>query len=238
VGGLLRYLVTLAALATSVALLMAGLVAIDGRASRLAVEAEASELAGAPFHREPGKDVVVITGSSTVRLWHSSDRAFPQAQVVNTGFGGSTMEELRRHYDGLIARFDPDEVYIGSGDNDLADGRSVAAVRDDTAAILASIRRDVPQATVAIIAAKPSVQRWYLRDRYEQLNGAFADLAAQDDRVVFVDVWTELLNADGRIRPELYASDGLHLNRLGYQIYAAAIAGTEQHTGTAADSTA
>lgn len=227
-AGPLRFTGALAALTTIVALLMAGLVALDGRPSRLAVAAEASALAAAPFHREPGREVVVITGSSTVRLWHDSDHTFPSAQVVNTGFGGSTMAELRRYYDGLIARFAPNEVFIGSGDNDLAAGRSVAAVRADTAAILASIRRDLPQARVAIIAAKPSVQRWYLRDRYEQLNAAFADLAEQDDRVAYVDVWSELLDADGLVRPELYASDGLHLNTYGYRIYAAAIADADR----------
>ncbi len=222
--GLLQYLAALAALSTAVSMLMLGAVAVAGRPSVAAVEAEAAALAAAPFERLPGRDVVVITGSSTVRFWRTSAGAFPDAQVVNTGFGGSTMEQLRRHYGGLIARFAPDRVYIGSGDNDLVAGRAVAEVVADTEALLAALLRDRPTAEVALIAAKPSLQRWFLRDRYEALNGAFARIAERDDRITFVDVWNELLDPRGWIRPELYASDGLHLNRNGYRIYADAIA--------------
>jgi lysophospholipase L1-like esterase len=222
--GLLQYLAIVVVLTSAVSLLMAGAVVVAARPSTAAVEAEAAALAAAPFEREAGKDVVVITGSSTVRFWRSSGSVFPEAQVVNTGFGGSTMAQLRRHYDGLIARFGPDRVFIGSGDNDLAAGRSVSAVLADTAALLAALHRDRPSADVALIAAKPSVQRWYLREHYRALNNGFARLAQADDRIAFVDVWNELLDAGGRVRPELYASDGLHLNRSGYRIYAAAIA--------------
>jgi lysophospholipase L1-like esterase len=222
--GLLHYLATVAALATAVSLLMAGTVIVAARPSTAAVEAQAAALAARPFHREPGKDVVVITGSSTVRFWRSTDGAFPDAQVVNTGFGGSTMEQLRRHYEGLIARFAPDRIYIGSGDNDLAKGRGVAAVLADTGALLDAVHRDRPDAEVALIAAKPSIQRWSLRGDYRALNDGFARLARADERITFVDVWSELLGPAGQVRPELYASDGLHLNRTGYRIYAAAIA--------------
>lgn len=234
-GGQPRHLAALGLLTAAVVLVMAGFAALDGRPSHLAVEAEAAALAAAPFTPAAEKDVVVITGSSTVRFWHSSSRAFPESQVVNTGFGGSTMEQLRRHYDGLIARFQPDGIYIGSGDNDLAAGRSVAEVHADAAHLIDAIERDLPDATVALIAAKPSLQRWHLRDRYQQLNTAFGDLAAEHERVVFVDVWTELLNADGRVRPELYASDGLHLNPRGYRIYAAAVADAGADLGQSID---
>lgn len=222
--GLLHYLAAVAALAAAVSLLMAGTVIVAARPSTAAVEAEAAALAAQPFQREPGKDVIVITGSSTVRFWRSSDGAFPDAQVVNTGFGGSTMEQLRRHYGGLIARFSPDRVYIGSGDNDLAAGRSVAEVLADTRALLDAVRRDCPDTDIALIAAKPSMQRWSLRGDYRALNDGFARLAGTDERIAYVDVWSELLGPTGKVRPELYASDGLHLNRSGYRIYAEAIA--------------
>ncbi len=218
----LRFLAAVTALLAGAALICGASTVVAGRGGGVA--AEAAALSAEPFVREPGAEVVVITGSSTVRLWDSSDTAFPDAQVVNTGFGGSTMDQLLAHYPGLIGRFAPDQVYIGSGDNDVARGRAPAEVIADTERLLAAIARDHPGTTVAIIAAKPSLQRWFLRDRYESLNEQFAALAADDPNVAFVDVWKELLDADGRVRPELYAGDGLHLNSRGYRIYSAAIA--------------
>ena len=181
-------------------------------------------LAAQPFQRDPGKPVVVVTGSSTVRFWRSHDRTFPDAQVVNTGFGGSTMDLLAEQYDGLIRRFEPDQVYIGSGDNDLAWGRSTADIVADTAWLLDRITADRPGTTVAIVAAKPSLQRWHLRDRYQALNAEFRAMAAQRPNVRYVDVWHGLLDERGRVRPELYAADGLHLNRQGYRLYADTLA--------------
>lgn len=212
------------ALAVGVALLIAGTMALIPRTSNAAVEAEAAALAAEPFEREPGREVVVITGSSTVRFWRSTQEAFPDAQVVNNGFGGSTMAQLRRHSEGLVTRFEPDRVYIGSGDNDLAQGRSVAAILADTEALLASLRRANPAVEVALIAAKPSLSRWHLHRDYRELNAGFAQLALADDSTAFVDVWNELLDPRGGVRPELYASDGLHLNANGYRIYTATLA--------------
>lgn len=187
------------------------------------LDAEAESLAAQPFARQLGKPVIVVTGSSTVRLWRNSAKAFPDAQVVNTGFGGSTMDSLARHYDGLIGRYSPDLVFIGSGDNDLASGRTSGEVIADTTAILDRIRSDAPDTQVAIVAAKPSIKRWHLRERYEQLNEQFLDLARQREGVVFVDVWHRLLDRDGQVRPDLYVADGLHLNSRGYRIYSAAL---------------
>ena len=192
-------------------------------ARRASLEAEAQQLSEAPFTREGSKPVIVVTGSSTVRLWHSSAATFPEAQVVNTGFGGSTMDSLASHYEGLIGRFEPDQVFIGSGDNDLARGRTQREVLVDTVSILDRIAEQLPGTSVAIIAAKPSVDRWYLRTEYEKLNAGFQELAAHRSDVEFVDVWHPLLDADGQVRPELYGSDGLHLNANGYRIYAAAL---------------
>ena len=201
------------------ALAVAGVSAVDDAIARSALRAEATALAAQPFERDPTSPVVVITGSSTVRYWRSHDRAFPGAQVVNTGFGGSTMDLLAEQYHGLIGRFSADQVFIGSGDNDLAQGRSIADIVADTAWLLERVATDTPEAAVAIVAAKPSLQRWHLRDRYEALNAEFRALAEERKHVRYVDVWHHLLDEGGRPRPELYAADGLHLNRQGYRVY-------------------
>lgn len=216
-------------LALGVALLLSGFAEVQSHIQRRNLGAEVQHLASKPFDPEPGKPVIVVTGSSTVRLWPGSAEAFPDAEVVNTGFGGSTMAALEEHYADLIGRYEPQQIFIGSGDNDLALGRSAEEVSADTEGLLQLIRTDLPGAQVAIIAAKPSVRRWYLRDRYQELNARFQELADAHPGVVYVDVWNRLLDPTGWIRPELYADDGLHLNRKGYRIYAAALGSANKH---------
>lgn len=222
-------------LCCAIVLALAAAAVVQRSSTQSALDAEAARLAAAPFTREPDKPLIVVTGSSTVRLWRSSAQAFPDAQVVNTGFGGSTMDALSAHYDGLIGRYAPDQVFIGSGDNDLALGRSPERVIADTTALLDRIHTQLPGTKVAIVAAKPSVDRWYLRDRYERLNAQFLALAVQRDDVAFVDVWHRLVDTDGHVRPELYIADGIHLNREGYRIYTEALSAAQDLPGASTD---
>jgi len=218
-----RFVGLLVALSCAVALLLGGLAKVDRHLYDQRMDREAQLIGAQPFYRDSSRSLVVVTGSSTVRLWTDSAAAFPSAQVVNTGFGGSTMDELADHYQDLIGRYHPDEVYIASGDNDLAFGRSRDDILADADRLLTNIATELPNAQVAIVAAKPSLKRWYLRDNYRELNQGLRRLATSRNNVVFVDIWTLLLDHNGRVRPELYADDGLHLNDRGYRIYAAAL---------------
>ena len=188
---------------------------------RSALAREVQQITSRHFEREPDKPLIVLTGSSSVRLWRDAQRSFPDAQVVNTGFGGSTMAGLVEHYAALIRRYSPDQVYIGSGDNDLASGSTPQQIQLQTEQLLARIHADLPEADVVLIAAKPSLTRWHLREKYSDLNGRYQQLAAADPRVEYADVWSALVDEDGDIQPDLYARDGLHLNSRGYVLYSA-----------------
>ena len=49
-------------------------------------------------------DLVLFTGSSSVRMWTDVQKDFPDLRVVNTGFGGSHMSDLLFYADTLILR--------------------------------------------------------------------------------------------------------------------------------------
>ncbi|HEU4428509.1 MAG TPA: hypothetical protein VFT98_07125, partial [Myxococcota bacterium] len=44
----------------------------------------------------PPDGVVVFTGSSSIALWKDLGKYFPKHQVLNRGFGGSTLPDARR----------------------------------------------------------------------------------------------------------------------------------------------
>ena len=177
------------------------------------------------FQRNADTPVLVFTGSSSIRLWDDIEQAFPGYQVVNSGFGGSTMEDLLQHQGPLIRRFEPDTVYIHSGDNDLAWGRNPDSVLRTAVTLVDGIARDLPDTEVVFIAAKPSLRRWHLRAHYEQLNASLAELAAERDEVSFIDVWQPMLDpVTGEPRREFYVADGLHMSSQGYAVWTGAIA--------------
>ena len=42
----------------------------------------------------PDTNLILFTGSSSIRLWPNLPQSFPQFNVLNTGFGGSQMSDL------------------------------------------------------------------------------------------------------------------------------------------------
>jgi lysophospholipase L1-like esterase len=163
------------------------------------------------------KKLVVFTGSSSIRMWSDIASRFPNQNIINTGFGGSTMSEMFYYSQELIVDYKPEKIFIYEGDNDLATGKSQQQIIHDAEKVLNYIRGQLPK--VYFISPKPSVRRWELKEKYESLNGQLQAWANAKKNVYFVDVWTPMLNEQGQVRPELYLEDNLHMNQQGYDIW-------------------
>jgi lysophospholipase L1-like esterase len=167
---------------------------------------------------------VLFIGSSSIRLWNTLAEDFPGVDVINRGFGGSEIADSTDLAHRIVVPYRPRMIVLYAGDNDLASRRTPRQVRDDFAAFVARVRRDLPQVRIAFIAIKPSLARAHLLDRMREANALVRDYAAEQQGVVFIDVFTPMMTRDGNVRPELFVEDGLHLNREGYDLWKAVIA--------------
>ena len=111
-------------------------------------------------------------------------------------------------------------IFIYEGDNDLAGGRKpdeIVALADSIVLLIRSkLSKKVP---VYFISAKPSLARWSLKETYLAFNQKMKDWAATQKNVKIIDVWTPMLDANGEVRKDLFLSDGLHMNKNGYDIW-------------------
>ena len=69
--------------------------------------------------RPPTPGVIVFTGSSSIRLWHTLAADMNPLNVVNRGFGGSQISQVNRFADRIILPYHPRAVVLYAGDNDL-----------------------------------------------------------------------------------------------------------------------
>jgi lysophospholipase L1-like esterase len=167
------------------------------------------------------KKVILFTGSSSIRMWKDLKTYFPDHNVLNRGFGGSQMKDLLYFFDKLVVPYNPRMIFIYEGDNDLASKKSPDEIIATADSILTLIRSKVSKKVkVAFIAAKPSVARWELKDRYIEFNPKLKTWTAAKKNVLFVDVWTPMLDANGAVQKDLFIDDGLHMNKKGYDIWA------------------
>jgi lysophospholipase L1-like esterase len=169
------------------------------------------------------KDLILFTGSSTIRMWSTLKEDFPDRNVLNRGFGGSTMSELLYYADTLIIPYRPKVIFIYEGDNDLASGTPPGEILESAKKLVEKIRKHLPRTTICFFAAKPSLARWNLRESYLELNRMLNGLTREYKRVFFLDTWNPMLTPDGNVMNDLFVADGLHMNRKGYDIWKAIV---------------
>lgn len=166
----------------------------------------------------PAPGGIVFVGSSSMVYW-KTDKDFPEHNIINRGFGGSHTSDSLEFADRIIIKYKPRIVAIYAGDNDIAAGKSIETVVDDTKKLFAYIHDALPETKIIYVAIKPSLARWNLVDKMRAANAAIEAITEKDERMQFLDIDTPSLGADGKPRKELFVGDGLHLSAEGYSVW-------------------
>ena len=164
------------------------------------------------------KETVVFTGSSSIRTWHNLDKLFPNHEIINTGFGGSQATDLLAYANELILTFNPYQVFIYEGDNDIAANKIPKEIVNTTLEIIKRIRDKNRDTQIILIAAKPSIIRWSLKRKYKHLNRKFKRLCKKDNLLQFADIWKPMLQGR-KLKQDIFEDDGLHMNSKGYELW-------------------
>ena len=168
---------------------------------------------------------VLFVGSSSIRLWEGLGEDFPDQEVIQRGFGGSQLGDVLYYAPRIVLPYRPRLVVVYAGDNDLAEGRTPEQLFADYRRLVALVHRRLPRTRIAFVAIKPSPARWHLVAPMRRANALVRAYAARDPRrLLFVDVFTPMLGANGRPRPELFVDDSLHMSPAGYALWRQALA--------------
>ena len=182
-------------------------------------EAEIAAFEASDRATPPKLGGIVLVGSSSFRLWPHFTADFPGINVINRGFGGSTLPEVLHYTPRVVLPYRPRLVLVYAGDNDLNDGRTPGQVASDYSAFVALVRTSLPATRIAFVSIKPSPSRWRNVDKAREANRLVAEIIARDTLQAYIDVFTPMLGASGRPRAELFVADSLHMTAAGYAIW-------------------
>lgn len=180
-------------------------------------DAEIDKISNLPIPQ--AQELSVFTGSSSIRFWSSLEGDCSAQQVVNTGFGGSHMSDLLYFLEETVIRFKPIKIYIYEGDNDIVANKDPAEIIETAKQVVAKIQKSLPHAKVYFISAKPSPSRWEYKESYESLNQIFREYCDTHNDLYYIDVWSEMLDQNGRPMADIFIDDELHMNESGYKIW-------------------
>ncbi|MEO7394958.1 MAG: hypothetical protein ABIU11_08420 [Chitinophagaceae bacterium] len=73
----------------------------------------------------PPKNAILFIGSSSFRLWPNFPTYFPSHTIINRGFGGSLLPDIILYADDIIFPYQPRQVVIYCGENDIGSSDTV-----------------------------------------------------------------------------------------------------------------
>jgi len=106
-----------------------------------------------------------------------------------------------------------------TGANDVDHGNTPQTVAADFKAFAAKVWSSSPGTVIAFISIAPNPARWHQVDGVRKANKLIAAYCETDPRLKFIDVFSLMLGADGKPRPDLFMEDGLHMSRKGYDLW-------------------
>ena len=182
-------------------------------------EPEIQKFEAADRAQMPPKGANLFVGSSSIRFWTNLVDSFPKKKVIQRGFGGSTMIDALHFVDRIVIPYEPKQIFVYEGDNDLAGGKTNEKISAEFAEFVEKVHAKLPKTKIWYISTKPSPSRWKLETKARALNAQIEWRSKAHKNVGYIDVWTPMLGADGNPRPDIFREDKLHMNAEGYEIW-------------------
>ena len=170
----------------------------------------------------PPKGQIVFAGSSSFTRWKDVAMYFPGYPIINRGFGGATLVDLIYYVDEAIIQYQPSQVFIYCGENDMADVDTVspATVLLRFKTLHTILLKKLPRATkIIFVSLKPSVARWHLETKFIEANKLIEGYIATQKNMQYLDVHTAMLDEKKEVLKDIFIADQLHMNPKGYLIW-------------------
>ena len=169
----------------------------------------------------PPKNAILFIGSSSFTMWKDVQQYFPSYRIINRGFGGSSLPDVIRYANDIILPYQPKQIVIYCGENDVAASDTVTGklVFNRFKQLFTIIRNRYPKVKVTYVSMKPSPSRQLLLSKMINGNELIKKYLSSKKRTSYVDVYMEMIDDEGKPRPDLFLDDNLHMNKTGYAIW-------------------
>jgi lysophospholipase L1-like esterase len=181
-------------------------------------EKEIAVLQRRSAQKQQQQNLVVFYGSSTIRLWDRLQKDFATHHTLNLGFGGAFIHSLSSHFETLFQGLQPKAIVLYLGGNDLSLGLSSMEIIDQIRTFIEFVHQKFPSAVIFNISIKPSFERQELLEVIQHINHEVNEMSMRSHYLHQIKLYEALIDQNQQIRSDVLLQDGLHLNKLGYEI--------------------
>jgi lysophospholipase L1-like esterase len=173
---------------------------------------------------KPPVHPILFVGSSSIRKWDNLQLDFGKYHVLNRGVGGTVINDIVFYLNDLVFAYEPRQIVLYVGENDVVNEANTAdTILNRTIRLYTLIRAKMPEVPVVYIAMKPSPSREKFVQKVIDANSKIKAYLAKEKNTAFVDVFPLMLAKNGKMRPELFVNDMLHMKPEGYAIWKKAV---------------
>ncbi|MBR2540332.1 MAG: Ig-like domain-containing protein [Mogibacterium sp.] len=163
---------------------------------------------------------VIFYGSSSIRKWKTLAKDMSELEVLNHGFGGSTVNDCLYYADKLIIPYNPKAIVFYAGTNDIGFGYSANKIYSRSVEFVKYIHNRLPDTRIYYVSQTKQPKRAKVWKSMKKLNSKMAAYAAGDPLLTYIDT-EPALNVPGRSK--FFVKDGLHYTSEGYKVWTSVI---------------
>jgi len=164
------------------------------------------------------ENTLLVTGSSSIRLWDSIHTDLAPFQVMQRGYGGAKISDycyyaeriIKPHSFKAIVIFIANDITGGEGD------KSPDEVFTLYKNLVKQLRQRNGNTPLFWIEVTPTPSRWEGNQKVQEASSLIRDYCDKKGSLYFIDTYDCFLTSEGLPDPDWFRSDMLHLNREGY----------------------
>ena len=161
---------------------------------------------------------LLVTGSSSVRIWDSIHTDLAPYQVLQRGYGGAKLSDFNYYADRIIKaqQFKAIVIFVA---NDIAGVESDKAPKEVKRLfkdLVKQVRKRNPGTPVCWIEVTPTPKRWHVSKQIREASNFIEAYCSKQDDLHFISTFDQYTTPEGLPDSTLFRKDMLHLNRDGY----------------------
>lgn len=164
--------------------------------------------------------LVLLTGSSTIAMWDTSDEDLAPMNTINIGVGSTTLADQLVYLEPIVTKFKPRAIVMYAGANDLANTNDSTALVTKINTYITQLRTELPDTVLYFVSVNVAPSRSANAAAIKRVNEQVQSEVTPGGALQYIETNAALLNPDGTVNTSLFRSDGTHLNDAGYDVFA------------------
>lgn len=162
---------------------------------------------------------LLVTGSSSVRLWDSIHADLAPYRVMQRGYGGAKLTDFNYYVERIIKpqQFNAIVIFVANDIAGVEADKKPREVKQLFRDLVRQLRLRNPDTPIFWLETTPTPSRWEVSPQTREANRLIAGYCARNSDLHFVHTFDDYTTPEGLPDSTFFREDMLHLNRKGYR---------------------